>query len=112
MKIAIIGAGIGGLTLALALRPRGIQADVFEQAPALTEVGAAVALSANATRELDRLGLIPGLEAVSTEPSELIFRDGRTGERIAAHSVRNANSYARASEDAISAYTGRTYRRC
>jgi glycine/D-amino acid oxidase-like deaminating enzyme len=93
MKIAIIGAGIGGLTLALALRQRGIHADVFEQAPALTEVGAAVALSANATRELDRLGLIPGLEAVSTEPSELIFRDGRTGERIAAHSVRNANSY-------------------
>jgi salicylate hydroxylase len=112
MKIAIIGAGIGGLTLALALRQRGIHADVFEQAPALTEVGAAVALSANATRELDRLGLMPGLEAVSTEPSELIFRDGRTGERIAAHSVRNANSYARASEDAIPAYTGRTYRRC
>ena len=93
MKIAIIGAGIGGLTLALALRQRGIQADVFEQAPALTEIGAAVALSANATRELDRLGLMPGLEAVSTEPSELIFRDGRTGERIAAHSVRDANSY-------------------
>ena len=46
MKIAIIGAGIGGLTLALALRQRGIQADVFEQAPALTEIGAAVALSA------------------------------------------------------------------
>ena len=93
MKIAIIGAGIGGLTLALALRQRGIQADVFEQAPALTEIGAAVALSANATRELDRLGLMPGLEAVSTEPSELIFRDGRTGERIAAHPVRDANSY-------------------
>ena len=93
MKIAIIGAGIGGLTLALALRQHGIQADVFEQAPALTEIGAAVALSANATRELDRLGLMPGITAVSTEPSELIFRDGRTGERIAAHRVRDAGSY-------------------
>ena len=93
MKIAIIGAGIGGLTLALALRQRGIQADVYEQASALTEIGAAVALSANATRELDRLGLMPGLEAVSTEPSELIFRDGRSGDSIAAHSVRDGNSY-------------------
>ncbi len=93
MRIAIIGAGIGGLTLALALQQHGIQADLYEQAPALTEIGAAVALSANATRELDRLGLMPGLEAVSTEPSELIFRDGRTGARIAAHPVRDGDSY-------------------
>ena len=93
MKIAIIGAGIGGLTLALAFHQRGIQADVYEQASALTEIGAAVALSANATRELERLGLMPGLLAVSTEPSELIFRDGRSGERIAAHAVRDGGSY-------------------
>ncbi len=93
MKIAIIGAGIGGLTLALALRQRGVEAELFEQAPALTEIGAAVALSANATRELERLGLLPGLQAVSTEPTELIFRDGHTGARIASHAVRNEGAY-------------------
>ena len=59
LRIAIVGGGIGGLTLALALQQCGMEAEVFEQAPELTEVGAAVALSANSTRELRRLG-VPG----------------------------------------------------
>ena len=93
MKIAIIGGGIGGLTLTMALRQRGIEAQVFEQAAMLTEIGAAVALSANATRELDRLGLLPAIAAVSCEPTELIYRDWRGGERIAAHPVREGGAY-------------------
>src|SRR5271166_1867080 len=87
-RIVIVGAGIGGLTLALALRQRGIPAQIFEQAYELTEIGAAVGLSANGIRELRRLGLFDALVAVSTEPTELIYRDGRTGERIASHPVR------------------------
>ena len=46
-KIAVVGAGIGGLTLALALRQHGIDVELYEQAPELREVGAAVAQSAN-----------------------------------------------------------------
>lgn len=91
--IAIIGAGIGGLVLALALRARGIHAELFEQSAELAEIGAAVALSANATRELERLGLLDGLAEHSTEPTELIWRDGRTGERSAAHPVRLGGAY-------------------
>ena len=56
-QIAIIGGGIGGLTAALALRQSGFQAEVFEQAPALLDVGAAIALWPNAMRVLDRLQL-------------------------------------------------------
>jgi len=93
MRIAIIGGGIGGLTLALALRARGIEAEIYEQAARLTEIGAAVALSANATRELARLGLLERAEAVSTEPTELIHRDGRTGARIASQPVRAGGRY-------------------
>src|SRR3954464_10673397 len=93
LKIAIIGAGIGGLTLALALRQRGLSAEVYEQASELTEIGAAVALSANATRELRRLGVLDRLLAVATEPTELIFRDGRDGRRIAAHPVRQGGRH-------------------
>jgi len=92
-SIAIVGAGIGGLTLALALRQRGLSAEIYEQASELTEIGAAVALSANATRELQRLGVLDPLLAVATEPSELIYRDGRTGKRIAAHPVRIGGRY-------------------
>ena len=93
LRIAIVGGGIGGLTLALALRQRGLAAEVFEQAPELTEIGAAVALSANATRELRRLGLLDRITAASTEPTELIYRDWRDGRRIAAHPVRQDLQY-------------------
>jgi salicylate hydroxylase len=91
--VAIVGAGVGGLCLGLALRERGMRAAVFEQAAELTEIGAAVALSANATRELLRWGLGSRLEAVATTPTELIYRDGTDGHRIAAHPVRKGGHY-------------------
>jgi salicylate hydroxylase len=85
VEIAVVGAGIGGLTLAIALQRAGVTVDLYERAEELREVGAAVALSANGTRELSRLGVGEALDAVSTQPTELIYRDGRTAERIAAH---------------------------
>ncbi len=92
-RIAIIGAGIGGLSLGLALQERGLAANIFEQAPELTEIGAAIALSANSTREFARLGLLEQLDAASTIPTELIYRDWRTGQRIAAHPVAKDGWY-------------------
>src|ERR1700733_1450928 len=94
-RIAIVGGGIGGLTLAVALRQRGMEADVYEQAAELTEIGAAVALSANSTRELRRLGILDSLAAVSTEPSELIYRNWRDAGRVAAHLVHENMNYQR-----------------
>ena len=57
VQIAIVGGGIGGLTTALALKQSGFDSEVFEQAPALHDVGAAIAIWPNAMRILDRLGL-------------------------------------------------------
>ena len=74
---------MGGLTLALLLRQRGIAAEVLEQSTELREVGAAVSLAANATRVIAHLGLGEALAQVSTEPTALIHRDGRDGHRIA-----------------------------
>src|SRR3954451_8528164 len=93
LRIAIIGGGIGGLTLAIALRQRGMTAEVFEQAPELAEIGAAVALSANSTRELQRLGVLDGITAASTEPSELIYRGWRDDRRIASFPVHTDLAY-------------------
>ena len=84
-RVVVAGAGIGGLTLGIALARAGVEVDLYEQADELREVGAAVALSANGTRELYRLGVGEALDAVSTQPTELIYRDGRSGARIAAH---------------------------
>ena len=94
-RICIVGAGIGGLTLQIALRAHGIESVIYEQAQQLTEIGAAVALSANATRLLTSFGLEPDLAAVSTEPSELIFRRWSDGRRIWAHSVAKDRVYRR-----------------
>jgi salicylate hydroxylase len=93
LRIAIIGAGIGGLTLAIALRQRGVAAELFEQAPELSEIGAAVALSANSSRELRRLGVLDAIAAYSTEPTELIYRDWLHGRRLAAHPMRHGLQY-------------------
>jgi salicylate hydroxylase len=81
--VVIIGAGVGGLTLGLLLRQRGIAAEVVEQSAELREVGAAVSLAANATRVMQHLGLGEPLAPVSTEPTALIHRDGRDGRRVA-----------------------------
>ncbi|BCF93404.1 FAD-dependent monooxygenase [Paraburkholderia largidicola] len=85
LKIAIVGAGIGGLTLALALREHGIDVQLYEQTEELREVGAAVALSANATRFYERMGLRAAFDAVCAEIPALIYRDGRSGETIGQH---------------------------
>ncbi len=84
-RIAIIGAGIGGLTLAIALRRYGISVEIYEQTAELREVGAAVALSANATRFFDQFGLTTQLASHWFEVSALIFRDGRSGNIIGKH---------------------------
>jgi salicylate hydroxylase len=93
LRVGIVGAGIGGLSLALALRERGLRADVFEQAAELTEIGAAIGLAGNAIREFARLGLLDELAAASTIPTELIYRHWKDGSRIAAHPVRKDDWY-------------------
>jgi salicylate hydroxylase len=84
-RIAVIGAGIGGLTLAIALRRYGISVDVYEQTAELREVGAAVALSANGTRFFEQFGLTAQFASRWFEVSALIYRDGRSGRLIGRH---------------------------
>ena len=63
-KILIAGGGIGGMTAAGLLLQAGHDVEVFEQAPALGEVGAGVQVSANATHVLRHLGVLDQLAAI------------------------------------------------
>ena len=63
MKALIIGGGIGGLTVAVALQQHGIEAHVFEAADALRPVGAGIWVPTNALRALATLGLSEGVAA-------------------------------------------------
>ncbi|HEY7230648.1 MAG TPA: FAD-dependent monooxygenase [Pseudolabrys sp.] len=62
LKVAICGGGIGGLFAANALIACGLQVDIYEQAPALGEVGAGVFITPNSVRHLNRVGLGPAVE--------------------------------------------------
>ena len=73
MTIAIIGGGIGGLSLALALHQRGLPCDVYETVSEVKEVGVGITLLPHAMRELAGLGLQSELEAAGIENLESVF---------------------------------------
>src|SRR5438105_7059530 len=79
-KIAVIGAGIGGLTAALALARRGLDVEVHEQSSTLKEVGAGVQIGPNGARVLHALGLKDALERVAVIPARRELRHWSTGE--------------------------------
>src|SRR6476661_4765397 len=93
LNVAIVGGGIGGLVLALALRERGVSFELYEQAGELREIGAAVGLSANGTRELRRLGLGDQVEAVSVVPSAFVIRRWDTGQVIVDYPMGRDGAY-------------------
>jgi len=78
--VAIAGAGIGGLTATLALLKRGIDVDIYEQAPALGEIGAGFQVSANGTRVLYHLDLGEEIEKICWTPNGKEIRIWNTGQ--------------------------------
>lgn len=82
MRIGIVGAGIGGLSAAIALARAGFSVEVIEQARQLEEVGAGIQLSPNATRVLETLGALDRLKPVASSPESLDLRFGPSGRRI------------------------------
>jgi salicylate hydroxylase len=82
VDVAIVGAGLGGLTAALAMAQRGIAVTIYEQAPALGEVGAGITISPNAGRVLDHLGLGAEVRALGVLPGTQHVRDLATGATI------------------------------
>lgn len=80
MRIVVVGAGIGGLTAALALMRRGFEVQVLEQAATLGEVGAGVQISPNGNRVLAHLGLGEAMSRVASEPAGKKVRLWNTGQ--------------------------------
>jgi salicylate hydroxylase len=93
-KVAIVGAGIGGLTAALALRRRGIEAVVYEQSARLGEIGAGLNLSPNALKAFRALGIEPEIVAVGYQDDYQAIRSWRSG-RIISRQRRSGEIAAR-----------------
>src|SRR5215471_4720790 len=80
LSVAIIGAGMGGLATAAALRRVGIDVTVYEQATQFARIGAGIQIGCNAMKVLRELGLEQRLRAQSFYPRSWNNRDWRTGE--------------------------------
>jgi salicylate hydroxylase len=80
MRVVIVGAGIGGLTAALALMRRGFDVQVLEQARELREVGAGLQISPNGNRVLAALGLTDAVARIAAEPAGKKVRLWNTGQ--------------------------------
>ncbi len=78
--VLIAGAGIGGLTAALAMLKAGIDVDLYEQAPELTEIGAGFQMSANGTRVLYHLGMGEAIDRIAWQPDGKEIRIWNTGQ--------------------------------
>lgn len=81
-NVIIAGAGIGGLTAALALSRAGFRVTILEQAPQLEEVGAGIQLTPNATRVLTELGLADQLKITLVEPQAVRVMSGPSAREI------------------------------
>jgi 2-polyprenyl-6-methoxyphenol hydroxylase-like FAD-dependent oxidoreductase len=75
MKVAILGAGIGGLTTALALKKKGMSIPVFEAADEIRAVGAGIWMPPNAMRVFDKLGIGDEIRKSGIQLKQLEVRD-------------------------------------
>src|SRR5689334_19741474 len=82
-QVVIAGAGIAGLTAALAFARRGYPVRVFEQATQLEAAGAGIQLSPNATRILRQLGVLERLLPHAVRPEAVVLKDAASLRELA-----------------------------
>jgi 2-polyprenyl-6-methoxyphenol hydroxylase-like FAD-dependent oxidoreductase len=80
LSVSVIGAGIGGMAVTVALRQAGFDAQVYEQAPRFARIGAGIQMLPNSCTVLRGLGVLEGLERTSFAPYSHLNREWDTGE--------------------------------
>lgn len=93
-KVAIVGAGPGGLATAIALRKQGIDAQVYERAKEFRPVGAGLALAPNGINSLEAIspGIVEKLKLASCQPHQTLFKK-HTGETVRQSKPTNQEKY-------------------
>lgn len=81
-RVAIVGAGLGGLTVAGFLQRAGFPVIVYEQAPSFSRIGAGIILSANAIKAFRRLGIEQSLIETGIKPKSYVSRAWNTGDTM------------------------------
>src|SRR3954466_16158070 len=81
-RIAVVGAGLGGMTVAGFLQRAGFSVTIYEQAPAFSRIGAGIILSSNVMKVLRRLGIEQMVVETGIKADSYISRDWKSGETI------------------------------
>jgi 6-hydroxynicotinate 3-monooxygenase len=79
-RIAVIGAGIGGMTVAGLLQRRGFRVQVYEQAATFSRIGAGIHLSPNVMLVMRHLGIEQALSDIALHPDAFVSRQWDSGE--------------------------------
>jgi len=81
MKVIIVGAGIGGLSTALALHRQGVDCEIYEKVPTLLQQGVGLMLLPHASKVMEELGVLPALDEVGVRIEHTYFRT-RHGQNV------------------------------
>lgn len=81
-RIAIVGAGLGGLAAGSLLQKAGFNVQVYEQSPAFSRLGAGIHMGPNVLKVFRRMGIEQQLENLASHPDFWFSRDGETGEYL------------------------------
>jgi salicylate hydroxylase len=81
-SVIVVGGGIGGLAVSLALAKKGISVRLFEQAPEIKEIGAGIQLGPNVFRMFECLGITREVNKLAVFPENLMMLDSVTGQEV------------------------------
>ncbi|MGQ0546652.1 MAG: FAD-dependent monooxygenase [Betaproteobacteria bacterium] len=90
LRVAIVGAGLGGLVTAIAARREGLEATLYEQADAFGEIGAGIQIGPKAVKVLRALGLEEGLASFGAMPENHVGRNWKSGRILFKSATRSA----------------------
>jgi len=82
LPVQIVGAGLGGLSAAIALARKGFSVEIHERTKEMREVGAGIQLGPNALRAFEQLGLRREIEAIAFAPNAIVLLDSPSGSEI------------------------------
>ncbi len=87
LKVVVVGAGMGGLTTAIAMQQAGFEVEIYDRVAELSPAGAGVSLWSNGVKVLNRLGLGPAINAVGGNMQRMMYISN-TGEVLTDFSLQ------------------------
>jgi len=87
LNVVIVGAGMGGLTTALAMKQAGYTVEIYDRVRALRPAGAGISLWSNGVKVLNRLGLGQEIAGIGGPMEHMAYYDGKTGELLTGFSL-------------------------